>query len=75
MHDLEGAAGRLLFGLPESHFPVTARIADRCTTLLILTDELLGEFTTEDANQLMAIEPVIRRIYGDIEAILQRIAQ
>jgi hypothetical protein len=34
-----------------------------------------GDFTTENANQLMRMEPAIRRMYGHVGALLERGAQ
>ncbi|HEX6161122.1 MAG TPA: hypothetical protein VF111_13200 [Thermoanaerobaculia bacterium] len=55
--------------------PLNTRLAERCSTLLILTDELLTEFTTEEANALLWVEERVRRIYGDVDRLVQRFAQ
>jgi hypothetical protein len=55
--------------------PLETRLIDRCTTLLILTDELLSEFTTEEANQLLWVEDRVRRIYCDLDRLVQRFSQ
>lgn len=55
--------------------PLETRLADRCSTLLVLTDELLTEFTTADTDELLWVEERLRRIYGDVDRLVQRFAQ
>jgi hypothetical protein len=43
--------------------------------MLVLSDELLAEFQTEDANALLWMEPHIRRFYDDIDRLMRRFAQ
>jgi hypothetical protein len=43
--------------------------------VVVLSDELLAEFQTEDANQLLWLEPHIRRVYDDVDQAIGRLAQ
>lgn len=76
MHQLEGSAASLLTD-PSFHRtpPIETRLADRLTVLLVLTDELVAEFTTEEANALLWAEPRVRAIYDDLDRLLQRFSQ
>jgi hypothetical protein len=55
--------------------PLGMRVIDRLTEVLILSDELLAEFQTEDASQLRWLEPHIRRVYDDVDQAMRRLAQ
>ena len=55
--------------------PLGVRVLDRLTEVLVLSDELLAEFQTEDAGQLRWLEPHIRRVYDDVDQAMQRLAQ
>lgn len=55
--------------------PLPARVLDRLTAVLMLTDELLGEFQTEDANGMLWLEPHIQRVYDDVDRVMKRLAQ
>lgn len=55
--------------------PLGMRVLDRLTEVLVLSDELLAEFQTEDANQLLWLEPHIRRVYDDVDQAIRRLAQ
>ena len=55
--------------------PLGMRVLDRLTEVLVLSDELLAEFQTEDANQLLWLEPHIRRVYDDVDQAMRRLAQ
>lgn len=55
--------------------PLGVRVIDRLTEVLVLSDELLAEFQTEDANELLWMEPHIRRVYDDVDQAMRRLAQ
>jgi hypothetical protein len=55
--------------------PLGMRVLDRLTEVLVLSDELLEEFQTEDANQLRWLEPHIRQVYDDVDQAMRRLAQ
>ena len=55
--------------------PLGMRVLDRLTEVLVLSDELLAEFQTEDANPLLWLEPHIRRVYDDVDQAVRRLAQ
>ena len=55
--------------------PLGVRVLDRLTEVLVLSDELLAEFQTEDANELLWMEPHIRRVYDDVDQAMRRLAQ
>ena len=55
--------------------PLGMRVLDRLAEVLVLSDELLAEFQTEDANRLLWLEPHIRRVYDDVDQAIRRLAQ
>lgn len=55
--------------------PLATRVLDRLTEVIILTDELLAEFQTEEANPMLWLEPHIQRVYDDVDSIMRRLAQ
>lgn len=55
--------------------PLGMRVLDRLTEVLVLSDELLGEFQTEEANAMLWLEPHIRRVYDDVDLLIRRLAQ
>ena len=55
--------------------PLGVRVLDRLTEVLILSDELLADFQTEDASQLRWLEPHIRQVYDDVDQAMRRLAQ
>ena len=55
--------------------PLGVRVIDRHTEVLVLSDELLAELRTEDANGLLWMEPHIRRVYDDVDQAMRRLAQ
>ena len=55
--------------------PLGVRVLDRLTEVLVLSDELLAEFQTEDASQLRWLEPHIRQVYDDVDQAMRRLAQ
>lgn len=55
--------------------PLEIRVLDRLTAVIVLTDELLTEFQSEDANALLWLEPHVRRVHDDVDSLMTRIAQ
>lgn len=66
---------RLLDTAALTRLPVEARICDRLTEILVLTDELLAEVTAPDAGAAQWLQDDVRRIYAEIESVLSRYAQ
>lgn len=60
---------------PYDALPLTTRVLERLTEMLILADEILAEFHTEEANALLWLEPYIQRVYDDIDISVRRLAQ
>lgn len=73
MHRLEGSAAAYPTDIPLPAFET--RLLDRIIVLLVLTDELLAEFTTEDANELLWAEQRVRAIYDELDRLTRRFAQ
>jgi hypothetical protein len=59
---------------PLSSLPLRERIMDRLLEIVILTDELRAEFSTEEANPLLWLEPQIDRIMREVDAAVGRLA-
>lgn len=77
-HDVERQLAILatLTPAPEPvRLPIAPRITDKLIEMVVLTDAALSEFDTEEANAILYIEPRLRRIYDDINAIMLRLAQ
>ena len=68
--NLYGVTARAL--APE---PLEVRVLDRLTAVIVLTDELLTEFQSEDARALLWLEPHVRRVYDDVDSLMTRLAQ
>ncbi len=60
---------------PYDALPLKTRVLERLTGMLILANELLAEFHTEEANVLLWLEPYIQRVYDDIDISVRRLAQ
>ena len=49
------------------------RVTDRLVDVLVLAHELLGEFQTEEANELLWVEPRVAHVYHEVDALLRRL--
>lgn len=72
--ELELAALHRLHVTPAAVQAAAPRVLDRLTEMLVLADELLAEFHTEDANGLLWIEPYLLRVYGELDSAVNRLA-
>ncbi|HEV7768055.1 MAG TPA: hypothetical protein VGQ76_23835 [Thermoanaerobaculia bacterium] len=58
-----------------SQLPLEARVLDRLTEVLVLSDELLAEFQVEEANALLWLEPHIQSVFNQIDSLIGRFSQ
>ncbi len=77
MRDLEPELTkfRSLAGDDLDRLPIPTRIVERLTAILVLTDEMLGELVTEEANAILWTEAPLRRIYDEVDTLIGRLAQ
>ena len=54
--------------------PLRARILDRLIIAMVLTDEVLGELQTEEANPMLWIEPHVQVIFSTIDELVTTLA-
>lgn len=77
-HDIETPSlnsMRILNVCELARLPMRTRVVDRLTEMLILADELLAEFQTEEANGMLWLEANVQRLFDDIDALIKRLAQ
>jgi hypothetical protein len=54
---------------------VGSHVVDRLVVALVLADALLGDLTTEESTPILWIEPVVREVYDNLDALVKRFAQ
>ena len=58
-----------------SHLPLRERILDELADVLFSIDTILGSLDAEEANNILWIEPEIRRVYDDINKLMLRMSE
>ena len=56
-----------------AHLPLHERVLDRLADLLIEAEELLDLLNRADARDLGWIEPHIRNVYDEVDAVMRRL--
>ena len=63
------------FGIAEgANVPIRERVLDRLADLLFDADEILGMIDGEDAGAMRRIVPRLRRVYEEVNALMQELA-
>ena len=53
--------------------PIRERVVDRVADLLFEADELLALLTSEEGARMSAIEPQIRQVYEQLDALMRQL--
>lgn len=70
------AAYELVLRLPDcTRLPLTTRVLDQLVAMLNHADALLRELQTEEANPLLWIEPHVRQVYREVDALIGRFSE
>ena len=55
--------------------PLTTRVLDELIAMLNHADALLRELETEEASPLLWIEPHVRQVYREVDALIGRFSE
>lgn len=55
--------------------PLSARVADRLSTILLLSHELLGDLATGNPGANARLRDVVQAVYDDVNTLMGRLAQ
>lgn len=57
------------------HLPLRERVLDELADVMFSIDTILGSLDTEEANNILWIEPEVRRLYEEINSLMRRMSQ
>lgn len=57
------------------HLPLRERVVDELADMLFAVDTVLDSLDTEEANSILWIEPHVRRLYDEVNALMHRMSQ
>lgn len=57
------------------HLPLRERVVDELAAMLFAADTILESLDTEEANRFFWIEPHVRRLYDQVNALMHQMTQ
>lgn len=70
-----GVAIRFASYVELARLPIRARVVDKLTEILIVANDLLAEFQTEEANGILWLESHVQCIYDEVDALMTRFTE